>query len=288
LWYKGVDYVQKIDVRRPLENVTFVVFDTTDSDEALRIDFYHIIIERDKEAVRISEFLQYRNVGSKVYNGTEIKISMPADYSDLTGEHDCCMVPTEYGLAFNPPSPIKPNLTQYLEFSYRLTPETSPLTFSKKAFYNISSFVILVAADLRVENFTNLQKGDEIDMEGRRFVPYFKSSIPKDDEIKLVISGVGGGGKQWLWVGALLIILFIGGVVVYGMRSGRKSVEKLLAEKKALEEVLQALESDYGDGKLDELQYLKLKLKYTEKLKRIEKRLNSLPVDKKGERHEKG
>lgn len=276
LQYKGVNYVQTISVKHPLEKVKFTVFDTTTSDEWIVVDFHHIVIERERDALKVSEFLQYRNIGPKVYNGTEIKIFVPEGYYDLTSEHSCCMRPTEYGLAFSPPSPIKPNSTQYLELSYYLSPRESPFTFSKKNFYNTTSLVVLVSSDLGTEGFTNLEKGDYINLRGKRYASYFLSYAPRGSEIKLIIPEVGQTAPQWLWASVFLTVLLIVGLSVYGIRRSKKLAEDLAAKKKATEEVLQELERDYRAGKLDEIQYLKLKLRYMEKLKKVERKLNEI------------
>ncbi len=276
LQYKGVNYVQTVSVRSPLEKVKFTVFDTTTSDEWIVIDFHHIVIEREKDALKISEFLQYRNVGSKVYNGTEIKISMPEGYYNLASEHSCCMRPTDYGLAFTPPSPIKPNSTQYLELSYYISPKESPFTFSKKNFYNTASLVVLVSTDLQTDSFTNLEKGDYVNVGNKRYASFFLSNAPNGSEIELTISGVGQAASQWLWMSVILTVALIIGLSAYGIRGSRRLAEDLTAKKRALEEVLAELERDYRAGKLEEIQYLKLRLRYLEKLKKLERKLGEI------------
>ncbi len=101
----------------------------------------------------------------------------------------------------------------------------------------------------------------------------------RDSEFALSITGFAKPSLQWLWVGVGLTVLFIGGSVVYSLKGGSDVPDKLLAEKKAVNRVLQELEKDFTEGKIREIQYLKLKLKFKKKLEKLEKRLRGSSLD---------
>ncbi len=279
LRYKDVGYLEKVQVNEPSNNVTIIVYDTTESDEDIVVDIHHIILNYEQGVINVKEALHYGNRGTKAFNGKEIKVSMPEGYQEFTSEHRCCMTATEYGFAFQVPEPIKPNSMQYLEFTYSISPSSNPYEYTKKNFFESSYTLACVTVSLRVTDFSNLEKGEDMQNGEMRYATFTQPFATRDSEFALSITGFAKPSLQWLWVGVGLTVLFIGGSVVYSLKGGSDVPDKLLAEKKAVNRVLQELEKDFTEGKIREIQYLKLKLKFKKKLEKLEKRLRGSSLD---------
>ena len=274
--YKGIYYHNFILMQRPRENLIFQVYDITDSDESIVVDFHHIIIQYDGASINVAEVMQFRNIGDYVYNGS-LKISMPRGFSEFNSQHACCLTETPYGFDFIVPQPLKPGEQQLLDLTYKIATQQGELTFTKQLFYNTTYVLVAVEKDaISVKTTTRLEPGETVQLDNKMFTTFILLNGSREEELNLVLSPAFFASVNWLWTGTGVMVAIIVGVVVYGLRGSRGSVEELIAKKEATLAVLQQIEKDYQDGAISELEYLKSKVRYKERLARIEKRLERL------------
>jgi hypothetical protein len=272
--YKDIDYTAQLNVNQPSQQVAMRVFEATSSDEDIIVEFHHVAISRGDNYLNITEFLQFTNFGNSVYDGTTIKIAMPEGFKNFQSAHSCCVERTDFGFFFEIPEPLMPNGTQTIDLKYRLDPDTAEYSLAKRAYYDTAIVIVTVSADdLNVLSTENLQSEGLIDINERMFDAYGIPSVFRGQGFSITVAGYRTAGLNPVWIGTgVLAVLIIGGVV-YGFRGTRISIERLKSEEEALSSVLEELEKDFAEGKIKEVEYLKLKLKYTAQLEKIKSRV---------------
>jgi hypothetical protein len=115
----------------------------------------------------------------------------------------------------------------------------------------------------------NLDSEGLIEIEGNMVDAYSSISISAGESFSITVAGYRSSGIDLLWIGTgVLIILGIGGGV-YAFRSSRKSIEQLMSDEDTLTSKLEQIEKDFINKNINELEYLKLKLKNKTTLEKI-------------------
>jgi hypothetical protein len=278
--YKGIDYTKTIVSNETSSKVVINVYEPTSVDDDIIIDFHHVAISRGDNYVNITEVLQFSNIGNTVYNGTDLKIVMPEDYKNFDSGHSCCVSKTDFGFFFGIPEPLMPNTTQTIDLRYRVEPGEGEYFLEKRNYYYTGVVIITVSSDdLEIVDFSdNLVNEGEIDINNQLYNAFSTTGVFSEQGFAVTVSGYKSGGLNLIWIGTGALIVVIVGAVVIGFRGTRVKPEKLQAEEEALSSVLSELEKDYAEGKVTEVEYLKLKLKYTDQLEKIKNSLRGIPV----------
>jgi hypothetical protein len=273
LHYKGVPYTVSVNATQSQSPVHIQVYDPDVSDDNLIITFHHIAITRAVNSLNITEFIQFTNVGNKVKNGTEIKISMPSDFKNFRSSYSCCVQRTDFGFFFTLPAPLFPNGTQNFDILYEISSDSDQYEFSKRQYYDTAFAVLTVSADdLQVVSTDNLQSEGQIDINQRSFYAYSVPNVFAGDGFSVTVTGYGTteSGFNPVWMGTAVLMVVIVVAVVFGFRGKRVTPEKVHAEEDALKSVMAELEKDFTDGKIKEVDYLKMKLKYANRLEKLQ------------------
>lgn len=274
LYYKEIPYTAEVKVNQTSQQVEIRVYEPTVSDEDIVVEFYHVALTRGEDALNVTEFIQFINLGDKVHDGTELKIAMPEGFKNFRSSHSCCVERTDFGFFFTIPEPIMPNETQTIDLRYQLTPDTDEYTFIKRAYYDTAIAIVTVSSDdLEVVSTENLRSEGKIDIEQQAFDAYSVPDVFAGQGFAITVTGYRTAGLNLLWVGTGVLVVLILGAVAYGLRGTRVSPERLKVEEEALTSVLEELERDFSGGKINEVEYLKLKLKYKTRLEKVKSRI---------------
>ena len=268
--YKGVDYPVIILANQTKYETEIHVFEPTNSDENVSIDFHHISITIGENYLNVTELLQFRNFGDTVINNPDIKIEIPNNFMNFIWDQDCCLEPSDFGILFNPIEPLMPNGSQTINFKYRLEPSINEYSFVKRQYYDTSVVIVTLNPDVvTVISSDNLDSEGLIEIEGNMVDAYSSISISAGESFSITVAGYRSSGIDLLWIGTgVLIILGIGGGV-YAFRSSRKSIEQLMSDEDTLTSKLEQIEKDFINKNINELEYLKLKLKNKTTLEKI-------------------
>ncbi len=279
LTYKDIPYTTQVNATQdPQQQVNVRVFERATSDENIMISFHHVAISKGDNSINVTEYIEYVNVGDKVQNGTELKVSMPAGFKNFRSSHSCCMTKADFGFFFTIPNPVFPNETQVLDLEYEISPDSDQYELSKREYYDTGFAVVTVLAGndfsaVPGSNRTLFSEGP-VEIQGQTYDAYSAASVYAGEGFAISLTGYkSAAGINIVWVGTGILFALIAGAVVYGFRGNKVSVEKLESEAEALNTVMSELEKDYKEGKISEVDYLKLKLKYKSQLEKVESRL---------------
>ncbi len=283
LTYKSIPYTAEIDVKQPTQDVAIKVYELTSDDEDIAIEFHHVSFSRGEDSLNVTEFIQFYNSGNKVHNGTDLKVAMPQGFKNFRSAHSCCVTKTDFGYFFKLPTPLKPNESQTIDLRYELTPDTDEYAFLKRAYYYTGVMIVTSKVDdVKVVSSENLQSEGPVDLGYGTFDAYSYSNVYAGEGFSITITGYKSGGLTILYAGTGALLLLIIGAVIYGFKRSHVSLQQLQSAEEALNAVLAELEKDFSEGKIKEVDYLKLKLKYKARLEKISKHLQQYPkVEKK-------
>ncbi len=278
LTYKEISYTTNVNVTKDTQQqVSIRVYERATSDENVTISFHHIAINKGDNSINVTEYIEFVNVGDKVQNGTDLKIYMPQGFKNLRSSHSCCMTKTDFGFFFKIPSPVLPGETQPLDLSYEISPDTDQYRFEERTYYD-TGFVILTipsSTDFKAVPNTNesLRSEGPVEIEKQTFDAYSTDTVFAGQGFALTVTGYKSTGINVVWVGTGILFAMIFGAVVYGFRGTKISADKLETESEALTSVMAELEKDFAEGKVTEVEYLKLKLKYKTRLELVQSKL---------------
>ena len=282
LTYKDIPYTTQVNATQdPQQQVNIRVFERATSDENIMISFHHVAISKGDNSINVTEYIEYVNVGDKVQNGTELKVSMPAGFKNFRSSHSCCMTKADFGFFFTIPDPVFPNGTQVLDLEYEISPDSDQYELSKREYYDTGFAVVTVLAGndfsaVPGSNRTLFSEGP-VEIQGQTYDAYSAASVYAGEGFAISLTGYKSAtGINIVWVGTGILFALIAGAVVYGLRGNKVSDEKLESEAEALNTVMAELEKDYKEGKISEVDYLKLKLKYKSRLEKVESRLQEV------------
>jgi hypothetical protein len=254
--YQGIDYEEIVDVRNETQTLQIQVYETTSSEVDIVLDFHHISISGSENSIIVTEFLLFRNLGDQVYNGTDLKIQMPEDYTDFESAHSCCVDKTDFGFFFGVPTPILPNETMGIDLRYTIIPDTDSYYLDKRAYYDTAFAVVTVRVDeLQTISSENLVGQGIMDLEDESFDAYASTQpVFSGQGFSISVEGYQTPSLNIIWIGTAALAIVVVGAVFFGLRGGSSvSSDKLKAEEDALLGVLKEVETDFKDGKIKEV-----------------------------------
>jgi len=224
--YMGVDYYRQVvfTLEEAKAYVEVMVCDATTSDEAIKVELAHTIIDIEEESFLITEVFGLVNDGDRTYVGTdgvlvftlpdgatgfEVPQELIADYLFLDDSRVAYLVPFPPG-------------ERQLVFSYQMTRPSS------------DDFVIPLAIDYPTDNLSVMVDDEDIGVAstqlapaglidtgtGQQFLRFQGDNFPRGVVINLYFSNLSKGSGSTsviLWVIAAIVII---GIAIYFL--GRK------------------------------------------------------------------
>ncbi len=278
LTYQGVPYTVEVGASEDLrQQVNITVYELATTDENIMISFHHVAISKGEGVIKVTEYIEYVNVGDKVQNGTDLKVSLPQGFKNFQSSHSCCMTKADFGFFFKIPDPVLPDGTQTLDLQYELSPDSDQYQFSKREYYDTGFAVVtvLTGSELKVVPNSNqsLRSEGPVEIEEQTYDAYSAAQVYAGQGFAISLTGYKSSTINIVWVGTGILFALIAGAVIYGFRGTKVSDEKLESEVEALGLVMAELEKDFKEEKISEIDYLKLKLKYKGRLEKLQARL---------------
>jgi len=268
--YKGVDYPAIILVNQTRHETTIHVFEPTNSDEDISIDFHHITVTIGENYLNVTEFLQFRNYGDTVINNPDIQIEIPNNFMNFIWDQDCCLEPSDFGIFFSPIEPLMPNGSQTINFKYRLEPSSNEYSFEKRQYYDTSIVIITMDPEIaEVISSNNLSSEGLIEIDGNLVDAYSSINIFTGNGFSITVAGYKSSEINLLWIGTGVLAVLGAGGIIFALTRSRKSIEQLKSEEAALSSELEQIEKDFTNRKINEVEYLQLKLKNKTTLEKV-------------------
>ncbi len=275
--YNGITYHGQISINQSSQPLTIQVFEKTSSDEELIVQVHHIAIDGGDNYLNVTEYVEFSNFGNSVINNTNIAIELPDGFKNFIWNQDCCLESTDFGLFFRLIEPMLPNETKSLNYKYRIDPKDNEYTFEKRIYYD--TFIVILTVDpdeLNVVSWDNIQSEGLVDVGEKKFDAYSLPNIYKGQSFSIIFSGYkssdfGELNILWIGIGILLILIIVG--IIYGFKRSQISIDKLKTEEESLISVLDQVKNDFTNGKIEEVEYLKIQLKYKTQLEKVRNRI---------------
>jgi hypothetical protein len=206
-------------------DVPITVYETTESDAALRIERAHFFIDFDPQAraISVGEMYIFTNEGDKVYigeDGATLRFSLPPGARDLRFERGALgerFLEIEGGFVDTKPVPPGVGARQFL-FSYALSYDANDYILSKEIFYPIATLNVLVP-DIGVQVSSDQVAFQGVQQtEGQAYLNFVGqnlargerlilnlSNLPQSGGVEAVLRGGYRLGLRWVVVGLVVL-----------------------------------------------------------------------------------
>ena len=265
------------------KSVEVAIYDSTFSDEAIRIMSSHAIIYVEGDGLLVKEYLLLVNVGDRTYVGSKavtadgkketLRFSLPREASglELTRElMQCCVLMTEGG--FIDTMPVLPGAKE-VAYSYKIKPPSGAYTFSEIMYYPRANFDLLVQGEGIDGVSDQLTLGESLDINGKRFVHLSGKNLSPGTALAVNLSGLttADNGSVLKWVILALVVLLCGSSYFLVMRRFQPVAAKVnldQREQALLLEIAQ-LDDDFEEGRISEENYRRVRSERKAKLTKL-------------------
>ena len=257
------------------KSVEVTVYDSTTSDEAIKVAMAHTIIYVGQGSLKVMEYLLFVNetdltyIGSKeiAADGTKetLRFSLPREATELQitlGLMECCIMGSEEG--FVDSMPVLPGGRE-VAYSYEVNHDSGTYTFSRNVNYPTTRYDLLFQGSSIEVTSERLAAEEPMDIEGSRFNHLSGSDLTPGDIILVQLSGLPEPSNQWTvkWVALALVALTSGFGFIYLMRKKRlqpvSPEDSLDQRRQRLLVELAQLDDDFEAGKIPEEVYRRLR-----------------------------
>ncbi len=278
LVYQEAEYYSEwlgFDEGETTKPVEVTVYDSTTSDEAIKVATAHTIIYVGQGSLQVKEYFLIVNEADRTYIGSKevtaegeretLMFSPPKEASELQyslGLMECCIIGSEGG--FFDTMPVLPGVKE-VAYSYRVNHSSGTYTFSRKVNYPTLSYELLVQGEGVKVASDQLTTEEPLHIEGILFNHFSGKSLAPGDILATQLSGLPQTSNQGpiLWVAMALVVASAGFAFVYLVRKKRlqpiSPEGSLDQERQRLLSELAQLDDDFEGGKIPEEVYQRLR-----------------------------
>lgn len=257
------------------KSTELTVYDSTTSDEAVKVAAAHTIIYVGQGSLEVIEFFFFSNESDRTYIGSgeitatgkrrTLMLPLPEKSTDLQygGElMTCCVVPDKE--AFWDTMPVLPG-SKEIAYSYQVSYSRGEYTYSRMVNYPMSGFNLLVQGENVAVASDQLVTEGPVDIEGSQFQNLSGGGFVQGDVLVAQLSGLPQVANRgiMLWIALTLIVLAGIFGFVYLRRKGRlqpvKAGDSLEQRRQGLLAELAQMDDDFEGGKIAERDYRRLR-----------------------------
>ena len=252
-----------------------IVYDSTTSDEAIKVATAHTIIHVEQGTLHIEEYFLFINETDRTYIGSKevstdgtketLRFFLPEEATEMQpgyGLMDCCIYDSEGG--FIDTMPVLPGNKEVL-YSYRVDYKSGAYTFSRNVNYPTAGYALLIDGEGIGVDSNQLVAEEPMDIEGMRFNYFSGSDITSGEVIVAHLSGLPETNNPGsiIWIALVLAVLLGGFGFIYLLRKKRlqpvSPEDSLDQRRQRLLIELAQMDDDFGGGKIPEEAYRKLR-----------------------------
>ncbi|MFC1926389.1 carboxypeptidase-like regulatory domain-containing protein [Chloroflexota bacterium] len=254
--YMGVDYYYEISFSdgETQISIEIPVFDTTTSDQAIRIILAHVIIRVEAETISVSKVLWLENTGDQLYMAEEgvtdgtLVFTLPAEATNFEASENLI---SSYvllsGNKFVYDVPFEPGEMQ-LSYSYDLArPDSDDYSTTLYVDYVIDEFHLLVEGeDVEVSSTQLLPAEPIVTSEEKSYLHLTGGNLPRGATLDVQFSSLNKGGIS-IYIIILIIVAAIAlGIIIYaGIREkSRPATSKIKVFRHNIESQIQSLQRE--------------------------------------------
>jgi len=278
LVFQQVEYYSEwisLDEGETTKFVEVTVYDSTTSDEAIKVAMTHTILYVGQDSLKVMEYFLFVNESDRTYIGSEdtnsaeeretLRFSLPKEAIEsqpTLGLMECCIMGSEEG--FIDTMPVLPG-SKEVAYSYKVNYNSATYTFARRVNYPTTRYDLLFQSESMEVTGDQLAVEEPMDIEGAWFKHLSGSNFAQGDILEVQLSGLPQTSNQGaiLWVVLILVVLGTGFGFVYLMRKRRlqpvSSEDSLDQKRQRLLIELAHLDDNFEAGKIPEKNYRRLR-----------------------------
>lgn len=275
LTYQEADYygdLLSFDEGETTKYTEVIVYDSTTSDEAIKVATAHTIIYVRQGNLQIEEYYLFVNEADRTYIGSgeitaagtrrTLMLQLPDKITELQygGElMSCCVVPGDQG--FFDTMPVLPgvkNIAYYYQVSYG----SGEYMYSQRVNYPIIEFTLLIQGEsVEVVSDWLVQGETREDSQGDRYELFSGSDFAPGDILVARFSNLPSINNQMTIIWAVLALTLVAGTFGVGYRLRKKRSQPVSPKgspeqkRRRLLVELAGLDDDFEAGKIPEESY---------------------------------
>jgi len=247
LVFQQVEYYSEwisLDEGETTKFVEVTVYDSTTSDEAIKVAMTHTILYVGQDSLKVMEYFLFVNESDRTYIGSEDTNSAEERETDTM--------------------PVLPG-SKEVAYSYKVNYNSATYTFARRVNYPTTRYDLLFQSESMEVTGDQLAVEEPMDIEGAWFKHLSGSNFAQGDILEVQLSGLPQTSNQGaiLWVVLILVVLGTGFGFVYLMRKRRlqpvSSEDSLDQKRQRLLIELAHLDDNFEAGKIPEKNYRRLR-----------------------------
>ena len=251
------------------------VYDSTTSDEAIKVAMSHTIIYVGQGSLKVMEYLFFTNVADLTYIGPEeaaavegsktLRFALPAEATETQitlGLMVCCIRDGDGG--FVDTMPFLPGGKE-VAYSYTVNHNSGTYTFSQNVNYPTTRYDLLLQGEYIGPISDQLTAEEPMDIEGTLFKHFSSSNLAPGDTLVVQLSSLPDPNRSGgiIWVALVLVVLIVGFGFIYLLRKRRlqpvSTQDSLDQKKQRLLVELAHMDDAFEEGKIPEDVYHRLR-----------------------------
>jgi hypothetical protein len=275
--YDAITYFSEVVPVGVQATLPITIYERTPDASAVRADVLHVIAQPADEGLSVSEVYVLSNSADRVIaNPGEaiLHIGLPVGAAQFTADPNMpadVLVPGGDGLDFYGSFPAASQGTQSIAFSYVLPKGSTAL--DRSVSFPIDSVNLLVQGDpqaIRVSSDRFASQGTR-SFEGEVYQLFQAGNVTPGQMVPLKIEPAGAPLDLRIVLGIGLVVVGAVGLVLWQRNQKKQpAVERSLAiQKEALIDQIAALDDDFAEGEIDEINYKAKRSKLKDKLVKL-------------------
>ena len=264
------------DAETSVKTTTLVVYDSTSSDQSIRISRAHMLVNVTLESLDVTEYYLIVNSGNKTYVGSRefspgmretLRFSLPpqAVNLDYGGSLDPYFI-ANWGNGFSDTAILAPGSKEIL-FSYNLDYTSDSYTIPLTLHYPVDSFDLLVQGDHQIGVSCDQLTASELpNMGGAQITYYTGNNLERNTTLNISLSELLADSKGPPWVVIIASVLAFGLLVSFAVWRVNRSRQPASLEsdviiddeERLLHEIAQ-LDDKFEKGDISEDDYQRLR-----------------------------
>jgi hypothetical protein len=272
-FYRGAEYSSKrIAFKKDQSRIDLqmVVFDSTDNDEYIDINAYHMFVDVQQNILFVQEVIIVGNSRDRTYIGKReispgtretFKISLHKGASNLQyfqGLMSCCVQRTKDGLVDT--LSIMPGTKQFA-FSYQSNFDSSKFDVRKAIYFDTKNISILTPVSGIQVLSSQLSKGKVVSFGEKKFMSYSGQNFQKGTTLSFSFSNLPVKKTYFLWLILGLAVIAVLAVILIPTILRRRAGPPITEEEESDDEVkkllvkIARLDEIFEEGLISEKSY---------------------------------
>ena len=277
--YKDLNFYSDVMAyQQPTVTLPITIYESTTDVSQVKVDTLHIIAMPGQGGLAVSEVYVLSNNGDRFVAGFGLPVmhfALPADATNLQMDSATqqVLVRSGDGLDYYDGIPVGKDVQQII---YQYTLPVSTTSLSRLLYHPVGSVNLLVQGDPGSTNVTSdrLTAVGTQAIQGTNYQQFTASDLQANQTLSLSIGVPASSSLDWrILLGVALVLVGVVGIFIW-QRSQKKqpavsAARRMEIQKEALIDQIAALDDEFAEGKIDELNYKARRTKLKEKLVKL-------------------